>query len=514
MAGNALPKAATSSPAANRIVFAIERDTSCELEIQNCYDMSGMTYETQGEATSILCYNPSTGKNEVVGVIQPGGSQEVTFDLTRLLPRDDLSKLLRLAKSGCGIRMYFLRGDTCRDPFNVNDFAVIGVFSGPVTFSTYSRTEMLHKDEEDTAQVEESVSVKGFAYCEMGRQNIGIFGAMTLADIVDVVVCDNKQCGADCGDDSDGCQHVYWIQSDGTVGYTTNQFESEVQLATNTGIDTPQGICCNGRHLVVYGVDGAGEGEIAYASLSDVNDGEPVTWTVINTLTNGNTFTTGFSGCIDCGNTFNLYRADVAGVGEEPMGGLQLNPSTGTAVLIGEFPSTDVFNDAQANGDVFMIGGMGSILFVSVDGGQSFLPIDITDPATNAPLAVDISAVEPLTKTTWTIGLTDGRYLFTLDSGTTWLLGNIDGGLTGSILSIDFDPETQIGFMNTSTAWYKTYYGVCGDWVRMPENAGTLDPDYVYAKTFVCKDDPNVSMVVGDNGAGVGVIALARGNYI
>lgn len=511
--GNTGLNAATSSPVQNRLIFSYFQNGQCIIEVQDCYDVGALTYEINGEATEVLCTNLETGKNEVVAIIDTGSTNKATFDLSRFLPADKLSRFFQLVRENCGLRIYLARGDDCVNPFDINEFDVLGMFGSVVTFGAYNRTELRHKNKADTAAIMESTTVTAFDFREVAKQTLTIRGGLTVAPIVDIVLCDNKACGAKCDDDSDGCQRWIWTDASGLVGWTENQWFSENQSVTTPApLVNVKRLCCVNGQLILIGEDAEGNGAIATASLTDVFAGDPIAYTVIETTVAGADLAV-LEGCSVCGNTLWLFG--------ETGNTYQYNPNLGTIVSA---PTTaglaNTWLDMAAMGDTVVLVGESGQIVRSQDGGTTFSLIEVIDPTTGLVFAGNLHSVEVLDGQNYMVGTEDGRVLFTLDDGATWNSQLIEStfGNVGTIEDISFDPNTQVGYMVTNgpngSAWFKTYYGNCSSWLMLPESSDTLSSDYIYNATKVCPDDPNVAVAVGDNGAGAGVIVVATADMV
>ncbi len=515
-----LDTAARSDPRDNRLIFSWIENGQCNVEVQDCFDIGALTYEVNGDSTEIVCTNLATGENEVIGSIDAGSTRKATFDLSRYLPESFLSAFLRRVEINCGLRLYIARGTECLDPFNVNEFRVLDLF-GEITFGNYTRTEMRHKDKSQAAAIMEGSTVTAFNFRQVGLQSFAVRGEVATDPLVGITLCDKRSCGGQCEDDSDGCQKWLAVDENGQVTYTTNQFFAEAivpnlpTLANGTITD----ICCIRGQLVLVERDAEVDAgppivlgtQLHVADLDTILNGGTPTWNTIaldteaNNIDNQNT-------CQLSPDGFTLWM-----VGDN--GSIyQYNPTRGTitpvpgiAGLAANFQRMDIL------GETIVIVADNDVVLRSQDGGRSFQQVEVIDPVTGvASVGLTFTSVDILSDVNWTVGTSDDRTLFTLDDGASWANQVIPGAGAGAIEDIHFD-NNLVGYMTRTeggvSSVYKTYYGNCEPWLPMPESNDPLPDNQGITRIINCPDDPNVTVAIGANDAGAGLILVGTSEY-
>lgn len=513
-----LTSAAIADPRLVRMVFSYVENGVCVTEVVDCFNIAAMSFEVNGDTTEIICTNRLTGMNEVVGVIDGGATQKLTFDIERLLPRESLSLFFELIRKNCGLSITIIRSDICTDPFDPNDFDVADIL-GVVRFGNYSRSAMLFRNYADAAAITESTTVTAYGWIQFsGEHHIATRGSLHTAPIVDVTLCDRKICGGLCQDDSDGCQKWFTLGSDGVVGYTDDQFTTEgiLPVIPSLNFTAPAvTIQCGPRGQLIV-TDSAGN--MFIADIEEILTEGTATWTELLLDSDGNDIPQLFD---------SYYTASEPYVWYVGAGGTlyQYYVSSNTLVAVPTVPG--VVNDyltIDKKNKYILIGGVAATLLISYDGARSFTLVDIIDPATDLALdaGIDIQAVEILSKTVWSIGLSDDRVLYTLDGGDTWNSQLIFGAGGGEITDIEYYTSaqgSQIGWMtrNDDTGMghlYTTIYGVCEEWIEVPESPNETIPDNEgLTRVVFCPDNPNVAVAVGTSVGGAGVVFVTTAEY-
>jgi photosystem II stability/assembly factor-like uncharacterized protein len=511
-----LLEAAKSDPRNIRLIFSWFENGVCFVEVQECYNILDMTFEINGETTEVLCTNIHTGENEVVAVIESGATKKVTFDISRLLPLDHVSRFMDLVRRNCGLRVFIARASECIDPWNVNDFNVLDIL-GEVSFGNYTRTSPLNRDKAQAVAIEESTTVTAFEWLQAAPQNIATRGGLNTVPIVDMTICDEEVCGGECEDDSDGCQKYYWVDNLGVVGWTSNQWFSENILpAISLQADPDLTLIWSGPAKTISCAPRGGllvtdsSGTVFSTSRDDMLDNDPATvpiWQALQVDIDG----------VDLPVFNRAHEDESAGVVwyvGDAGAFYQYNAALGTMTPVPTIPGLSInLLDIDINGDNIVIVGEDATLLWSKDGGNSFTLVTVIDPLTQIALdvAVDLTAVEMLSDVNIAVGTSDDRILYTQDSARTWFSQLIYGAGAGAITDLEFDDKVHlVGLLTRNVAGvgsvWKTYYGNCEEWLEVPEDETTLPANGGLDRIVMCPDNINTWAVSGTSDGAAGVI--------
>jgi hypothetical protein len=480
------------------------KNDECDVSVQACFNVGAMTYNLNSDTTQVLCTNLNTGRDEVVAIIEGGATSEISMELSRYLPKSKRSMLLRLARENCGLRVYLLRGDRCINPLSVDEFDVLSVIGGIKFTGPWTTTEMVHNSIGASQEISESTTITGFNLTEVSKQNFATRGGATVGPVRDISFCDTQSCGGLCDRDSDGCQVVFWVDDTGNVWYSTDQLETESLSGQVTGftLETIRALCCVDDQVVIVG-DLAGVGTLWVADQADIISGAVVVWNQISVSTIGivTTALPLLHACqTDTQDTLWLVGANgyVA----------QYNPVSGIVTVITAVPNiTEAFLTISIQASRIIIGGTNGIFITSDNGGRSFTTITVIDPVTEIALAVDITALDIVQDKQWSVGLTDGRILYTVDGGDDWFNHILPSGLAGGAIEDIHFHTTLVGYAATAGGdVLKTYYGVCRPWVKLPESTKTLPTVTGYRRLTVCQFDPDIVFVGGESVGNAGFI--------
>lgn len=513
------PTVAKSDPREARFIIQYTRNGICLREVLDCVSMDAITYEVNGEPQEVLCCNPATGKDEVVAILEQGGTKKVQFDLERLLPRDHLSKLMRLIKENCNTYGFLARGDECADPTDPDQFKILDSF-GQLRFGAYSRSASVSRTKADAAAVTESTTVYAYDWQQYGRQDIGQVNFPPHSQtIVGLAHCDRKSCGDDiCEADSDGCQRWLTVQGNGVVGYTTDQYRTGGLTpipAAQMGTGQALGICCTRRYAVVYD----SQGQIHYTTIADIINGPPTTWTTItNDTPVGGVGGVDIPPLSDCktdnrGNVW--FTSGQGGAGRV----YQFQPGLGRVVNLGPItPSVADQTGIDIKDDTILITA-GTSISRSNNGGRTFTPITITAPP-GIPLPAGTTFATPviIDRENWMVSTSNGYTLYTVDNGRSWSVMNFTGQGAGTVNDIAFDGNTRLYMSHSATAGgastlHTGYYGTCGQWNQLPEGSDPLPANTGINKVVTCPEDGNVFVAAGGRTGGAGLIMMGTVNY-
>jgi hypothetical protein len=504
-------QAQTNSPEEVRLVFAEKKGNICEVNTQECYVVGPVTFEANGDITNITCFDSEKNKDVVIARLKSGATENVTFDLSRHLPKAKMSKLYELIRRNCDISIYLLRSTECADLSDALDFGVMSNFGTISDWGNYTTTDMRTRSKNDgAALIEESTTVSCTVYREIGQQVLATRGGATTAPIVSIANCDKESCGGDCAEDSDGCQLWMALQRDLIIHLSEDLYDTTTVLpAIVSTLTNPVAtkVLCVGKRVIVLALGDLNTGAVYHTTKADVLTGTP-TWTEITqdvdatALVNLNDAVASNNYAWLVGSGGVIYQFDsVRGT---------VTPIVGVPGVTADFNSIDLF------GDTIIIGGNSATVLRSSNGGSSFQTITVIDPATGLALAgsVNLTAVGILSDTNWTLGTSDTRTLFTFNNGTDWQDQLIEATAgTGSINALSFtQDDTRIGYVVLTEAavgrQLQAFYGNCEQWVDMPTDADPLPANIGLNDIKVCPSNPNVTVSGGEVAGGTGIILV------
>lgn len=444
----------------------------------------------QGDITPIRVPDPAQ-YGKFVTVDQIRGQQGLpTISVENRLTRD-LSALLDLVRKGCALDLQAHAG-VCEDPRDFNGgWEKVYVFEGAQPTS-YDTAELGALDADQEAVINETVPFTGQDWYELKRlvgSEIG--AAQVVQEVVDIVICDSRQCG-ECGVPSNGCEKIFAVtlSAGGSPGLSAEVVFSpdggatveDTNITTLAANEDPTGLACSGIYLAVISAD---SNSIHYALLADILDGSE-TWAEV---------TTGFvalktpNAIFSQGSTFNWIVADGGYIyfSSDITSGVEVQSSGGQTVQnLLAIHGSDEFN-------LVAVGESNAVLFTN-DGGATWG--SVTGPA----VGINLTAVAVKSDLTWMVGTADGNMYYTQNGGASWTQKAFSGQGVGVVRDITFATPT-VGYMAHSTATagriFRTIDGGFS-WYILPEQAGLTIPanDKINA-VAACSEDPNLVFGAG-----------------
>ena len=473
----------------------------------SCYRAQALS-QSFGDITDIECPDPTRpGKYVKVGQFQSGeGRAEVTLEGRYAL--DLRSTLLRLARSKCAVDAQVHFGD-CEDLSNHNAFKKV-LFLEASLLAAYNTEDLGSLSDDDTAAVNESVDLSADqVYDIIAATWASKAGDLVTNEVVDVAICDEVDCGGDCGDPSSGCNRIFAITlnaggSPGTppdVVYSIdggiNWYAHDIESAT----DSPTAVDCLKGFLVITSNIDAG---IHYADLDEFDAfGTDPDFTLVTTgfVVGGepNDIVALPTKAFIVGDAGYIYEMDT--------------PSEGVTVLdAGTLTISNLLAvDALSERFAVAVGADGVILYT--EDGESWQLL--TTPPVG--VGVDIYSVAVKTKREWWIGTDAGDLYYTLDGGAHWT----EKAFPGSGANVDIVTDIKI---QTDSIMYVSFYNVAPvagrviasfnggyDFVAMPLGTATFPANDQINALAVCKADPELVVAGGlaDNGTD-GIIVLGK----
>lgn len=403
----------------------------------------------------------------------------------------DISSMLKLLRKGCPIDIQIHVG-ACKDPSDFDmGWEKVQIIED-ADISNYAEANLGAFDADQEAAVTTTLDFTGSDFYEIKPLAFaGMAETQIVQEVRDVIICDSKTCGA-CGLPSDGCQHVFAIETStgaspglsaelvATKDGGSTWLESNVtSLPANK---TPTALACVGPYLCVISNDDC---SYHYALINDILAGT-ATWTKSVT---GLTCVAGTPNAI-----FSLGRTQTWIVGN---GGYIYNSTDITAGFTvqsaGSVTAQNLMCIHGYDENYLLAAGASNAIVLTKNGGLTWTLI--AGPAGQA--AVTINTVFMLSDLVWYLGYNDGKLYYTNDGGVTWTQKVIPGGLT-IINKIQFSTRTVgylIGQAVTISSVAKILRTINGgnSWYVLPETAGLSIPTTAkFNGLSACGEDPNV----------------------
>lgn len=475
-------------------------------EYQSCMKAGGLS-QGYGDVTRVGAPSAAMYDKFVeIGKFRGEGDRPTISLISRYF-HNLASELKRLADMGCAVDVQIHWGK-CTRPDIFTEFTKIMVMED-ADITDYSTEDLGALGEDERNKIDETgdISAKN-AYEVLYLDWAEVAGDVISAEMVDVIFCDIISCG-DCDDISDGCQKIYAI-SLGSAGGSPAALAEVVysldggatwntSLIDSLGADEdPSAIACMMGYMVVVSADSC---SLHYVEQDDLDTAGDETW-----LEQADGFVDiGMGTCpLDIWSVGNY--AFIAAEGGYIYG--TDDPTTGVTILeAGELsPGTLRAVHAIDREHVVVVGSAGVVMH-STNGGETWA-------LTNMPvgLGIDLHCVWMKTETEWWVGTSDGRLLYTLNSGETWtekaFPGSNDGGIvwdiafaTDSIAYMSHETHLDVGRILRS-------YDGGNQWVVMPETPGNLPDSDRYTALAACIYDANKVVAVGLAGNATDGIAI------
>lgn len=445
----------------------------------------------QGDITLIRVPDPAQyGRFVTVDRIK-GVQGSPTVSIESRLTRE-LSEFLALVRKGCALDIQ-LHAGACEDPRDFNGgWEKVYVLEGAEATS-YDTGELGALDSDQEAVVNETIPLSGLDWYELKRLLVGEIGSTEIVQkIVDVVVCDSRQCG-ECGVPSDGCQVIFAVtlSAGGSPGLAAEVIFSrdggssvDDTLITTLGAnEDPNALSCVGINLVVISED---DEALHYAPIIDILNGVE-TWARVSS---GFVSTKGPLGIFSLSSVFTWIVAEGGYIyfSSDITSGVEVQSDGGATVQnLNAIHGIDELN-------LVAVGASNTVL-VTTDGGASWAAV--TGPAGG----VTFNTVWMKSKNVWVIGGADGNLYYTRDAGDNWSTKAFPGSGSGSVTRISFATPT-VGYMthNTSAPVGRILRTINGgfSWYVAPEAAGFSTPDNDGLFSIVgCSENPNLAFAGG-----------------
>lgn len=435
----------------------------------------------QGDSTSIKIPDPNRYNNFLrVGKIS-GEPDDPQLTITARYTMD-ISDLLKLAKDGCDHTLHVHMG-RCGDPKDFNrGWEKIGILE-KARVNSYGTEDLGALQNDETAIVNEEVPFTGEDWYEVKPLAFSEHAAtQTLREIVDLVVCDSKNCGF-CGLPSDGCSIVFALakSSGGSPGlpaeivFTQNAGGAwgNSDISTLSVTETPDALACVGAYLVVVSKLSV---SLHYADITDILNGT-ATWAEVATgfVAGGapiDIFSAGgsFTWIVGAGG-YVYFTSDItAGVETQSAGGA-------TVQDLNSIHGYDTLN-------LVAVGNSNAVIYTT-DGGSTWQ--SVTGPA----VGVQLNVVFMKSATEWWIGTNGGQLWYTRDSGATWAQKAFAGSSAGIVYDLVF-VTPSVGYMSHSTAApagriFRTIDGG-QSWYVLPEGTGSVPANDAIKALAACED--------------------------
>lgn len=416
----------------------------------------------------------------------PGTSLE--YRVTR-----EISEMLLLANKGCPIDVQIHIG-ACKDPSDFDLGWEKIVVIEDAEFTNYSTSELGAFDADQEIPTTETLDLMGIDHYELKPLEFTSIGESEIVqEIVDVVICDSRTCGA-CGLPSDGCQRLFAVQvpAGASPGLPSEVISSqdggatwqEQIITTLPANQSPDAAVCVGPYLVVIS---NGDCSLHYALITDLLE-DTSDWTEIAT---GLVCPTGAPN-----KAFSLGRTQTWIVGDGGYIYFSDDITAGVeAQSSGDVTSQDLADIHGFDESNLLAGGGSNALVLSRDGGLTWA----LATAASAKAGVAITAVWMLSDNEWLVGYADGDVYYTVDAGANWTEKALPGALT-QIDGIKFATRT-VGYLigRTATAG-KILRSISGGhtWYVLPEASGLSIPTNLHFNGLAaCGDNPNFVLAGG-----------------
>lgn len=457
---------------------------------------AGSPSQSFGDETTIECPDPTKVNGFIeVGSVK-GAKERATIDLTGRLAVDLESTLLRLARQGCPVDVQVHLGE-CKDPsvFNSFDSAFILENAGLSSWGTDGDLGALSSDEKGV--VNETTSISAYDMYQVLPLSMAEKAASVVTnEVVDVTICGSVACGS-CGDQSDGCDHIYAITIAAGGSPST---PADIVFSIDKGVtwyaddidslgvaEDPDAIACVGLYIVV--VSNASN-SLHYALKSEVDNVDyDETWTEVTTgfvaSAEPNDIWSYGSGAFIVGDGGYVYRLDT-------------EVTSGVTVIDAGNATSDDLHCVHAPSSAYAIaGGANGAIIYTLNGTE-------WTAATN-PVGVGtrINCCWMVSRYVWWVGCSDGTIWYTTNSGGDWTQ-KADWG--ASVYDIAFATDSVVyAAYATSTprGGIRRSYDGGYSWMILPEDVGTIPASDRINAIAACREDPNfvVGVGLGDDGS-------------
>lgn len=437
-----------------------------------------------GESTSVEIPSDSATQQFEEVETMAGAKGKPSTTLTALFQRQ-LSDMLRMARREC-FHDFQVHIGKCGDlkNFNLGWEKVIAFDTARI--SNYSTEDLGALSSDERAKTNESINIAAQDYYEIGRIAFAeVAASSVIQEVVDMIICDNKSCGA-CGVTSDGCQKVFGIVKSvgGSPGLGSQVIVSADKGSTWTAYpitalaanEEPLAGACMGDWLIIVSTDGAGH---VYVDKDEL---------ILGTHTWGEV-TTGYEAGGEPRDIFVLKPGYAWVVGAGGYVYSLDDPTNSPVVLDAGAATVQPLNAVHAYDEtnVLAVGDANAVIH-STD-GVTFGAVTGPAPAVNLTTCWMRSAME------WFVGTAGGRLYYTKNSGATWTEKQFSGSGAGSIYDIVF-VNAQVGYMSHSTATpagriLRTINGGYS-WYVLPEATGSSIPANDKINALAVCDDANL----------------------
>jgi len=458
-------------------------------QFQSCM-RAGTVEQSFGDIERIECPDPDNyGLFEEIGFIQ-GAIERATSSLIGRYASDLASDLLRLAKLRCAadIQVHF---GACTDPRSFNTFTKAILFEN-VSLTSWSTDELGALSSDENAVVNETVDLSIDEIIEvLPMAFVSRASDLLFNEAVDVVICDQQGCGAECADESTGCERIYVLVggitgSPGTPpdviwsidkGATWASDEVDSLLAT----ESANALACVDDYVAVVSND---SNSLHWKLQATIDAGTLLGWTEVGT------------GFVLSGEPNDIWSvghyAFVVGDGGYIYDSDDV--TAGVTVLDAGAATNDNLNAVHAMDEYFAVavGDNGAVVWAQ-DG--------VTWAATTALAgAANLQAVWVKGEREWYVVDDAGVIRYTLDQGATWTVGTgVSGGAT-ELHDIAF-ASNSIAFVagrRADVGYMWRTYDSGNSWVTMPDGIGTLPASRDLNALAACEFDENFAVTVGE----------------
>jgi len=427
----------------------------------------------------------------------PGAEEKPTMGFSARYPRSVESDMLRMRRRGC-YHDFQVHIGKCQDPqdFTLGWDKIVVLEHGEI--STYGADDLGALAGDDRSPVNENIDVSGTNLYEILKLNLAeICSTSVIQEVVDVMFCDTKSCGGECGLASDGCQKLFALirAVGGSPGLGPQLVYSDDQgstcaatpITTLAANEDPDAMACHGDYVIVVSAASISH---HYALRDQILLGTEVWAEVVAGYNAG-----GGPTCID---TYKPGYTWIGGLG----GYVYFLSGPAVAPVVQDAGAATIQNlnaiHAYDEENVLAVGDSNAVIYTA-DGGTWALVIG------PAP-AVNLTACWMVDENTWFVGTAGGQLFYTRNAGATWIEKQFPGSGAGVVGDIVF-VTIQVGYISH----YNLIAGVSNilrtidggyEFYVLPEGTGTIPANDQINALAVC-DDPNmvVGGGLGDDGA-------------
>lgn len=457
----------------------------------SCVSVDALAQD-RGDITNIEC--PSRyryGEFEVVGSL-PGELSRMTTTLSGHMSRTEISTFYKLFIQNCKFDAHLHFG-LCQAPNNFSQFDKALIFED-VSVTSFSTDPLVALQSGDRAAVNESIDISIGRFYEIVNLEYNERGTAqtTHGAIVAVAVCDLASCGSECDVNSDGCQKMFAVSTDGYAYWSNDRGASwhEVKIhGVDVDDDIPGAIldvACWGDDLVVLDDNNM----LWSIDRDDLLAGTATVW--------GTTETAISTEAARLSTSQNQLGVLVGAGGNIAMfsdleGGTTLVDAGFTTVQ--NLGAVDI---SMQDSTIVAAGAAGAVVY-SYDGVTWY-------NSPTVPVNALITAVVAKNRYNWLVGTTAGQIWCTDNSGRTWSRVTYPGwaSATAAIKEFGIASAHVLNFVAGS----KLYRSLDGgnSWMVEPNNTKRNFPTNTALNAVVsCWYDPNF-VLVGGVGAATGVI--------